>query len=138
MIKTALKHWIFEGCINILFDRIGNNFTKNTKLPKIGDKFKMVRYRYPEYKSTFNEIFDALVIGRIADYIEFSYGERYSYYEADSHDTQREFDVYSPLKKIIYRSGKRYVRCYTFSPSKSSRAILKLEDVMSYEIGYLT
>lgn len=32
MIKIAFKHWIYEACINVLFDKIENNFRSVHKL----------------------------------------------------------------------------------------------------------
>ncbi len=62
MIKIALKHWIVEKCINVLFDGVSKNFlkAKNDRLPTggvwaliPGDKiYKIVvkhRYRITEY-----------------------------------------------------------------------------------------
>lgn len=47
MITTALKHWIYEHCIAVLFDNISNNFTPNkTSLSnvKVGDRFEYILY----------------------------------------------------------------------------------------------
>jgi hypothetical protein len=43
MIKTTLKHWIYELCIKQLFDAIKLNFSLlNVKSFKVGDKFKEI------------------------------------------------------------------------------------------------
>jgi hypothetical protein len=43
MIKTVLKHWIYELCIKQTFDAIKRNFPSNNKfIPSIGDKFRVV------------------------------------------------------------------------------------------------
>jgi len=48
MIKTALKHWIYEVCIEQLFDGIGKNFNHHSSRPN----FK----RHERYRSiTFSE-----------------------------------------------------------------------------------
>ena len=46
MIKTALKHWIYETCIEQIFVGINKNFKVNTMLSKNfvkpGDRFKRI------------------------------------------------------------------------------------------------
>jgi len=44
MIKIALKHLIYETCINVFFDKISVNFFNNIndKMFKIGDKFAYI------------------------------------------------------------------------------------------------
>ena len=47
MIKTALKHWIYELCINQIFNAINSNFTtvpKKLQL-KIGETYSEIWYR---------------------------------------------------------------------------------------------
>jgi len=43
IIKTAIKHTIYEFCINIFFDNIVKNFPKKSKrVPEIGERFVKV------------------------------------------------------------------------------------------------
>jgi hypothetical protein len=44
VIKVALKHWIYDYCINILFNHIKNNFsTFNIKQKfKVGEKYRII------------------------------------------------------------------------------------------------
>lgn len=44
MIKIALKHFIYEKCIDVLFNAIENNFCTNTENSefKIGDTFEHI------------------------------------------------------------------------------------------------
>ena len=44
MIKIALKHWIYEKCIDVLFKTINNNFLLGHKVNefKVGDKFEYI------------------------------------------------------------------------------------------------
>jgi hypothetical protein len=48
MIKTAIKHWIYELCINRLFSSIETNFINKNKIKhnftgvKAGDRFKFI------------------------------------------------------------------------------------------------
>jgi len=45
MIKTALKHFLYEICINVLFSRLGRNFNvfKTRYKFKKGDKFRYIK-----------------------------------------------------------------------------------------------
>jgi hypothetical protein len=49
MIKVALKHWIYEQCISVLFRKIHSNFIgqcyKN-KIFKVGDRFELIVAEY--------------------------------------------------------------------------------------------
>ncbi len=38
MIKTVLKHFIYDKCIEVLFDNIADNFVSSFKNFKVGDK----------------------------------------------------------------------------------------------------
>ena len=45
MIKTAIKHYILEACINMLFSKIQDNFISKERdlwCARIGDKFKRI------------------------------------------------------------------------------------------------
>lgn len=47
MFKIALKHWIYETCINVLFDKIGNNFCRvNRNIFNVGDKFTYIKTKF--------------------------------------------------------------------------------------------
>ena len=57
MIKTALRHWIFEICIERLFDGISKNFrVAQKKKFRIGDKFAYIIQRTPTYILVFNSV----------------------------------------------------------------------------------
>ncbi len=50
MIKLALKHWIFEKCIDVLFNSLRLNFGVGQKFKKlehvnIGDTFQYIMFR---------------------------------------------------------------------------------------------
>ena len=53
MIKIALKHWIYEKCIDVFFEAITNNFLlghkQNKFNPEGGLPITLIRriYRYP-------------------------------------------------------------------------------------------
>jgi hypothetical protein len=43
MIKVALKHWIYDYCIDLIFDNIFKNFTFfDISKIKVKDKFKLI------------------------------------------------------------------------------------------------
>jgi hypothetical protein len=42
MIKIALKHWIYDYCIDLIFKGISSNFNKTSIQFKRGDKFSLV------------------------------------------------------------------------------------------------
>jgi hypothetical protein len=43
MIKVAIKHWIYDYCINLIFEGISSNFRVfNMKNIKIGDRFDVI------------------------------------------------------------------------------------------------
>jgi len=47
MIKTALKHWIYDYCINVAFDNIQNNFMVNNnknKVLELGNYYKTLGF----------------------------------------------------------------------------------------------
>lgn len=70
MIKLAIKHWVFDRCISVLFDTIKENFSLRKKLTintiSIGDEFEYL-YVYSAFdkKWTF-KYFDCIV----TDFIE--------------------------------------------------------------------
>ena len=43
MIKVALKHFIYEKCINVIFDTIINNFSLSKRRFNVGDKFAEIK-----------------------------------------------------------------------------------------------
>lgn len=52
MLKVALKHWLYERCISIIFDRIGFNFNRPNRLSfggiqgiKIGRGFSRLNFK---------------------------------------------------------------------------------------------
>jgi len=48
MIKIALKHWIYEQCVNVLFDNIYNNFKVNALVRqlKLGEHYSSIYTRF--------------------------------------------------------------------------------------------
>jgi hypothetical protein len=44
MLKVALKHWIYEQCIDLIFDGIASNFIgfSYSKPLEIGDKYSLI------------------------------------------------------------------------------------------------
>jgi aspartate 1-decarboxylase len=61
MIKIWFKHWIFEKCIDYIFDRISSNFNKspiNLNNIKKGDRFSafIVRDEFDSYIAKLNKI----------------------------------------------------------------------------------
>lgn len=54
VIKIFLKHWIYEKCINILFDALSKNFQPVPGQIRVGDVFKTIEiYEYFYQSSTF-------------------------------------------------------------------------------------
>ena len=47
MIKVFLKHWVYEACINRIFEAIENNFSSIYEEFKVGDRFKRIVYVNP-------------------------------------------------------------------------------------------
>ena len=45
MISTAIKHYIYEMCIEVLFDRIINNFKTIPVRFKIGERYSLIIIR---------------------------------------------------------------------------------------------
>ena len=45
MLKLALKHFILEGCINVLFNNISNNFVSKAKF-NVGDVLRRITLFY--------------------------------------------------------------------------------------------
>jgi len=68
MIKIALNHWIYENCINIIFNAIGKNFSSLKKVEynytffNTGDRFHSIKYKHYDYRSPFN-LMDCVVLG---------------------------------------------------------------------------
>ena len=44
MIKTVLKHWIYEGCLHMFFDAIGKNFNMVQHDFRPGRRFRLLHY----------------------------------------------------------------------------------------------
>ena len=61
MIKVALKHWIYEACIEQLFNGIMENFIGDRKLKK-GITYKCLRFKRESYSV---EMHEATVVGYI-------------------------------------------------------------------------
>lgn len=69
MIKTFIKHWVYELCIQQLFKGFSRNFRAASKLHnvKVGDSFRYIiiiaseeqkiRYFNPEVSATYNNFF---------------------------------------------------------------------------------
>jgi hypothetical protein len=52
MIKVALKHWIYERCLDVLFERIQSNFigfVVNVNNLKIGDSLELIEDKSGRY-----------------------------------------------------------------------------------------
>ena len=43
MIKVAIKHFIYEKCINVLFSAISRNFNRNPRLLVVGETYKEIQ-----------------------------------------------------------------------------------------------
>jgi hypothetical protein len=51
MIKTFLKHFIFDQCINVAFNRITENFIKpDPNIAKIQEYMNRIQKQFPEYE----------------------------------------------------------------------------------------
>jgi hypothetical protein len=58
MIKIALKHWIYDYCINVAFDNIQKNFIIKT-LPslKVGEYYKKIGFKVTNSDIDYMEAF---------------------------------------------------------------------------------
>lgn len=71
MIKIALKHFIYEKCINVLFDGILNNFSasKNGEF-KVGDRFHSIQVKFESTRVNLSEIQTTLYNCTIMDILQ--------------------------------------------------------------------
>lgn len=52
MIKIALKHWIYEKCINVLFDGIKKNFNLSRNYPvRVGEFYSTIIIKFDNERS---------------------------------------------------------------------------------------
>ena len=66
MIKVAIKHFIYEGCINVFFDSIVTNFrmVKRT-LFQPGDTFTHMKIRINERLDFFAILYDCSIVDEL-------------------------------------------------------------------------
>jgi len=77
MIKVALKHWIYEVCIDVLFSIVKKNFLSiemNEDFIKKGRTFRKIIYFEDDISVVFREC------EIIATYESFSFTFKYNYY----------------------------------------------------------
>ena len=83
MIKIALKHWIYEMCIDVLFKNIGNNFLLGHEQNefKVGDKFEYIFLKPNGFSQVASRMYNCTILRKINEFIviKFSYGEQFSY-----------------------------------------------------------
>lgn len=54
IIRTTVKHTIYEICIDLLFKMIGKNFPKKGKIiPKIGDRYVRIINKNSDYEEIY-------------------------------------------------------------------------------------
>jgi len=71
MIKTALKHFLYEQCINIMFDNIGKNFKDDSVKDLFdGRKFRKLTLIYNSYCYVF---YDGIIVSYQNYVLHFNY-----------------------------------------------------------------
>jgi hypothetical protein len=102
MIKTTLKHWIYELCINELFDEVKRNFEIKPFLKiKINDRLSYIKIHIDgDIKSS--TIFYNCIIKDITErLIKFSYNKYISQYGNKKHVANIPLDNWILLKNDI-------------------------------------
>jgi len=75
MIKIALKHLIYEQCINVLFYRVVKNFVGNNGF-EVGENIKKMIFWY---KSKYVEFYDVKIISYVNYELIFTYRRKKEY-----------------------------------------------------------
>lgn len=96
MIKIALKHFIYEKCINVLF----RNITKNFVHPKLGDvrvgaKFRWINYRYDSSDIDSITLYNCEIVDIDTVFVCIRHDNRIEFNELEG--TQQSFAYTSPI-----------------------------------------
>lgn len=115
MIKLALKHWVFEKCIDMLFNRIKNNFNIHSR--KIDKYFgtKFITLQSWDTASVLEhtwivEHLDGTVVGEGPDYITIT-ADRESAFSIDGGAETTEVYLMSRDTRIIYKKDIIQMTC---------------------------
>jgi ADP-dependent phosphofructokinase/glucokinase len=121
MIKIALKHWIYDYCIDMIFNNIGKNFDicKNKKF-KIGSRFKCIKISAREFYNKIKHI-----------HIRTCKASLYNCKIINLHkdkNNEPEFEIYSDICKIYdldYNELKECKNCKFNVPFASIVNVIK-------------
>ena len=81
MIKIALKHWIYEKCINAFFEKVNKNFllSHNPNDFRLGDRFEYITVVFITDGRTVLKMYNCTIVGieeRVV-YIQYFAGEMF-------------------------------------------------------------
>jgi len=66
MIKVALKHFIYEKCIDVIFDGIINNFSVSKKRFNVDDRFTEIKVRLTNWSNDrYTVLYDCTILDNI-------------------------------------------------------------------------
>ena len=92
MIKVFLKHHIYEKCIKVIFNAIGNNFSQIPKYEfKEGQRLKQVTYGSG---ISFRDFYGVTIIAVTNDHIDVEFNEIYYYEEVSYYNTHNQPDAH--------------------------------------------
>jgi hypothetical protein len=99
MIKVALKHYIYDYCIGLIFDNISSNFINYDNKIKVGDRFEYIK---TNPWGDFDEItsYDCIITKITKNHIYFS-AEKYEFFEdgkTTMHESEGSKNCYSKDK----------------------------------------
>jgi hypothetical protein len=79
MLKVALKHWIYEQCISVLFAGISHNFMENFHGGfKVGDKLSSILTKWEFNPTRFHyKYYNCNILSVDDNIIYFSYDNKY-------------------------------------------------------------
>jgi len=110
MIKTIIKYFIYDFCIDIIFNTFNKNFLnkKEIVVPNIGEYFAKISYRYMELAEVYNNctIVDAT---ELDDYNELSANEKKEIILAISYVTLTVDDEIIEEDSTQYFSKEEYL-----------------------------
>jgi hypothetical protein len=111
MIKLALKHFILETCINVIFDPIKSSFSTNKRF-KVGQRFDVL-IEYEHHRDLYFEYHDVIIKeinNSIWNFESIFITYQYKYIGFDIYNT--DFSDDSAVYKEIVHNGKVYYCTY--------------------------
>jgi hypothetical protein len=106
IIKVAIKQFIYESCIDVLFDNIQTNFflSATDEVPKVGDFYKRISHFEDDehyHNCVIREIEQRVSINKVSYYLltvtyDYYNGEAFDY--ADEEDEEDFMDDYADLE----------------------------------------